>query len=285
MVSKIFQSLYAHSSRGSIYHFLSRVMGMLNTCMVMPQGMTVRIGKHRMSPGSVDRILAIWLWKWGLLEGYETFLLKHIVAKGMRVLDIGANIGYYSLIFAELVGADGSVYAYEPDPDNYVVLLRNIQLNGYRNIVAVPKAVSADNRTISLYKNNGNRGDHRIYESDDGVRTRITVDAVRLDDAFKPGTRFDFIKMDIQGAEVAAFEGMERLLQDNPGIRIVVELMPEQYSRSGHDVVLFLKQLTQLHGFRLNYIDESARKIVPVSDEELLRMCASGFSPNLYLYR
>jgi FkbM family methyltransferase len=69
-------------------------------------------------------------------------LFKGIVKEGMVVVDIGANIGYYTLIAAKLVGKSGIVYVFEPMPSNYECLCKNIEVNGYTNVVLIQKAVS-----------------------------------------------------------------------------------------------------------------------------------------------
>ena len=79
-----------------------------------------------------DRLIASFLWKFSILENYETGLLKQIVKPGMRVVDIGANIGYYTLLMARLTGPKGDIIAFEPDPDNYRLLTKNI--NDTRNL-------------------------------------------------------------------------------------------------------------------------------------------------------
>ena len=89
-------------------------------------------------------------------EPSETKTIKTHVKKGDVVLDIGANIGYYTLIFAELVGEKGKVYAFEPDPTNFDLLRKNVEINGYRNITLIQKAVSNKNGKISFYSKKTN---------------------------------------------------------------------------------------------------------------------------------
>lgn len=67
----------------------------------------------------------------GIYEEFETNIVKEEIKKGDIVLEIGANIGYYTLIFAKLVGEKGKVFAFEPDPTNFALLKKNIEINGY----------------------------------------------------------------------------------------------------------------------------------------------------------
>jgi len=153
---------------------------------------------HKMFLDSKDSLsLSIY----GIHEPLVTELVKKEIKKGNVVLDIGAHIGYYTLIFAKLVGEEGKVFAFEPDPTNFSLLKKNVEINGYKNVELVQKAVSNKNGKIKLYLSEENSGDHRIYNSHDG-RKFIEVEAIRLDDYFKNyNGAIDFIKMDIQGAE------------------------------------------------------------------------------------
>jgi predicted methyltransferase len=83
-------------------------------------------------------------------EESTTNLFRNIVKEGDVVVDLGANVGYFTLLTAKLVGRKGKVYAFEPEPRNYGYLLKNIQLNGYEHVVASQKAV-ADRPRLSNY--------------------------------------------------------------------------------------------------------------------------------------
>lgn len=78
----------------------------------------------------------------GIWEAWETELFKKVVKEGMVLVDIGAHVGYYTLIGPRLVGNNGVVYGFEPDPGNYELLCKNINMNGSTNIIPVQKAVS-----------------------------------------------------------------------------------------------------------------------------------------------
>jgi hypothetical protein len=101
-------------------------------------------------------------------EPYLTKLVMDLIRPGDVVVDVGAMIGYYTVIFARLVGADGTVYAFEPDPENFAILEENVSLNGYSHVRLERAAVSDRAGTGRLYLNTSNRGDHRIFDSSDG---------------------------------------------------------------------------------------------------------------------
>ncbi len=120
----------------------------------------VEVEGSRMYVHTEDEPLGRSLITLGSYERYETNLFKSMLTPGMKVIDVGANVGYYTLIAARAVGPTGRVFAFEPDPGNYELLLRNIELNGYRNIVASQCAVTGEASQIRLYidkKNFGNR--------------------------------------------------------------------------------------------------------------------------------
>lgn len=209
-----------------------------------------------------------------IYEPLETTLLKDNLRSGQTFVDIGANIGYYTLLAARIVGPQGRVFAFEPDPDNFQLLKKNVETNGYSNVVLVPKAVSNHTGQTLLYLNPLNRGDHRLYDSSDGRRS-ISVELITLDDFFKVlEPTVHFIKMDIQGSEAAALTGMKKLLQLNSKIKLVSEFWPGGLKRSGIDPRVYADQLIGL-GFQIQEINERDGKLLPVHLDELL----NRFSP------
>lgn len=207
----------------------------------------------------------------GIYEPFETELIKKEIKPGDVVLDIGANIGYYTLIFAKLVGGNGKVYAFEPDPTNFTLLNKNVEINGYENVVLVPKAVSNRSGKLKLYLSETNKGDHRIYNSYDG-RKFVEIEGVKLDEYFKDYSgKIDLIKMDIQGAESIALQGMSELLKKNKSVKILSEFCPLYLKGAGTEPSEYLKLLLE-HGFKLYEINERKKKIEPKTPEELLNI-------------
>ena len=205
----------------------------------------------------------------GSYEEFETELVKKEVQREDVVLDIGANIGYYTLIFAKLVGEKGKVYAFEPDPTNFKLLKKNVLINGYKNVIFVQKAVSQKNGIVKLYLCDDNKGDHRIYDSGDD-RHFLAIESIRLDNYFCGKNRkINFIKMDIQGAEGLALQGMTDILKRNDELKIISEFWPIGLKRSGTTPFSFLKLLLD-HGFKLNELNEKNKMIIQITRQELL---------------
>jgi len=241
----------------------------------------IRVGEHRMYANSIDRIVALVFWKFSLLEGFESKTVRSIVKEGMVAVDVGANIGYYTLQLAKLVGPSGKVYAFEPDYGNYSLLIKNIKANNYKNIVPIQKAVSDKTGKAKLFFCEEHRGDHRIFDSGDGRRS-IEIETVALDDFFPEGERIDIIKLDIQGSEYLALSGMEKLARRQKGLVIISEFSPNLLAKCGVSPWEFIKKISDL-GFTLQFINEEKKAIETIKGEELISMCKNNKYVNLFL--
>lgn len=229
---------------------------------------SVRVGNHTMF---LDKRDSLSLSVYGKIDSLETEILKKILKKGDVVLDIGSNIGYYTLIAADCVGETGQVFAFEPDPSNFDLLQKNIRVNNYSNVTLVQKAVANENGSTKLFLSTFNNGDHRLYDSSEG-RDSIIIDVVRLDDFFADFKRpINFIKIDIQGAEEKAFQGMKNLLQNNQELNMIVEFWPYGLNLFGTDPEIFLKNLNQ-YNFNVYHLDEETESLQPLNREALLAM-------------
>lgn len=204
-------------------------------------------------------------------EPVETELVKREVKKGDIALNIGANIGYYTLILARLVGQEGKIYAFEPDPDNFALLTKNVEINNYQNVILEEKAVSNRTGKGRLYLSKYNKGDHRVYDCYDG-RGSIEIEVTRLDDYFKGyNGKIDFIKLDVQGAEGGVIQGMLSLLEKTKNLKMLTEIWPPGLEKFGTGFKKYLRLLLE-YGFKLYYINEEERKIEPITISQLLRI-------------
>lgn len=205
-------------------------------------------------------------------EKFETELFKSLIREGMVVVDIGAYAGYYSLVAANLVGEEGKVYAFEPNPENYVLLLKNLEMNRYKNVTPAQKAIADRNGKTRLFLALENKGDNRLFDSKDG-RESIIVDVTSLDDFFKERDyHVDVVKMDIQGSEMAALKGMTKILEKNDDLKILSEFWPSGIRMSGASPEEFLKKLMEF-GFELYHVDEKRKLIEPIDVTRAMEMC------------
>lgn len=198
----------------------------------------------------------------------EIELLKQIIKNGDTVLDLGANIGVYTLIFAKLVGKSGHVFAFEPDPTNFEILKKNILVNKHENVILENKAVSNKEGNLKLYLSTENNGMHRIYPSK-WCKESIDINSIKIDNYFNKNQKIDFIKLDIEGAEYDALLGMESIIQNNENIVIFIEFVPtslEEHGTNPEKVIDFFIN----HKFKIFKINNIAEKKEEISKEELL---------------
>lgn len=206
-------------------------------------------------------------------EEFETEIFKQNIKKGDVIVDLGANIGYYSLIAANLVGDKGKVYAFEPDEKNFQVLRKNIQVNNYKNIFPVKMAVSDKTGNVKLYISPENKGDHRIYDQKAGRET-VTIKSTTLDEYFK-NQKVDLIKMDIQGSELDALKGAKKLINTNKNIKIITEYQADLLEANKSRPIDFLNLLTDLK-FKLFDINQNINKLNKITIKELTKLYPSA---------
>lgn len=226
-----------------------------------------------------DRLLAALLCKYSLSGGAEAAAYRARVKPGMTVVEIGANVGFFTLLLAQLAGEGGRVLAFEPDPENFRLLRKNAA--GRPNIDCRQAAVSDRAGSLKLFVSEENRGDHRVYDCGEG-RGCVEVQAVTIDEALGPGGRAGFIKMDIQGAEFPALLGMERTIRNSPGLSMLCEFTPGLMRKCGSSPEAFLAKLLEL-GFRLSYLAPGGPRAA--SAGELLALCPGEKYVNLLLER
>ncbi len=148
-------------------------------------------------------------------KGEIGFILRHI-KPGQRIVDVGANIGFFTLLCARQVGPTGQVWAFEPGPQSFALLSTNVSINGYNNVVVENSAVADASGRVDLFVCRSGESDNRIAGTllDYEQRDRVNIRCVALDDYFgKVDAPIDFIKIDVQGAETLVFRGMENMLR------------------------------------------------------------------------
>ncbi len=176
---------------------------------------------------------------------------------GDVVLDIGANVGWYSLLFEKLSPDGVDVFAFEPDPLNFELLKHNLRLNRSTRVSPVQKALAAGEGVQRLYKHaDSNLGRHSLLQLQD--EASIDVKTISLDgfwDAMELGTRTPrFIKIDIEGYELLALKGAERVLERCPAL--LVEFSPEYMGLGGFDPADLISLLTG-HGYTPHAVGRS----------------------------
>ena len=175
-------------------------------------------------------------------------ILTKETKKGMTALDLGANIGYVTLILAELVGNTGQVYALEADPKNFKILSKNINTNGYNHFV-YPYHLGGSNKTGNLRFYQSAHSNLGSMHKTEHANYSVDVPVTTMDDFFKDKELPNFIKMDIEGHEVEVLEGMYQTLKNSrPPVKLLMEVHAEFYSET-HSLELQLRRLLEL-GFK-----------------------------------
>lgn len=197
------------------------------------------------------------------------YISNYILFKeGDVALDIGANIGWYSLLLSNVMPDNTVIYAFEPDPLNFKLLNNNIELNKRSNIVAVNCAVSNKNEIKKLYQySNRNLGRHSLLDINEGEY--VEVEAVVLDDYILSKeldvSRVKFIKIDVEGYEYFALSGASNVL--NHVDTVISEFVPRHMKKGGVDPKLLIDLLSE-KGLVSHVLRDG--KLLPISVDELL---------------
>jgi len=211
-------------------------------------------------------------------EGKLTKLARKFLKNGDIVLDLGANIGFFTCLYADIVGEEGHVFAFEPEPHNFSLLKKNIEINGYRNVTVEQLAVAEKTQKTKLYLSK-NPVDHSIYFRDYDPRETIDIQAISLDDYFKDSNIvINYVKSNMQGADFPAFLGMTELIKKSEKIIMTVEyypqlirdakLQPDEFIKKLHN---FGFKLYDLGGWNTNKIKiENLKEITKESSNSLL---------------
>ena len=196
-------------------------------------------------------------------EPQVTSLFKSIIKKNMAVIDVGANLGYYTLLAAKLVGKNGKVISFEPDPLAFKGLKKNVQMNKCNNVEIFNLAVSDKNEKRAFNSDiDGLGGSAFLYEYNIQTKNNIIVDAISLSSFLhdKP----DIVKIDVEGAEVEVIKGLGRLLDED--IKIICEVHPNLLSSMGYKVSE-IEEILYKHNFMIYVIKDDGLFFYPEIDK------------------
>lgn len=179
-------------------------------------------------------------------EPIETKIIKDLVKEGDVVVDAGANIGYYTVLLSRAVGPTGKVYAFEPNKESFNLLKRNVKENDCNNVVLINKAISNKEGEIKFYVNENDKASSSTLEETKHLGTEVIVNCTTIDKEVAESV--DFMKMDIEGAELDGLIGATKLLK-NCG-KMVLEVPEER--KDFEDI----KQLLSENKYRIKRLDE-----------------------------
>jgi FkbM family methyltransferase len=223
------------------------------------------LGRYKMFLDTKDVGLSPHLMLDGYWEMWLTEALAQTIKPGMLVVDVGANLGYFTLLMAELVGPGGAVHAFEPNPKIADRLTKSVDINGFYGRVTVHRDPlgSHDGADVVLAVPEGEpKNAHILWNSNATDAIHLTM---RRFDSFPELLGADVIKIDAEAAELDIWHGMSGLLQrrDKPLI-IFLEFASARYQDPG----AFLDEITAA-GFDLAEVDLK-KGILPKSRAEIL---------------
>ncbi len=186
-------------------------------------------------------------------EETESKWLLNTLSTPVTFIDIGANIGYYSILVAGQNGQN-NVYAFEPSAKNFERLTNNINLNKLQNIITVNKAIGNKNEAVKLYHTEDNNAGMHTLNAQNNIYE--TVQQIILDEWVTQQNigAINYIKMDIEGAEMQALQGMQHILTTQKPT-LLIEIANEHLSR-------FNTNSAAIHAF-LQQFGYVAKKINP----------------------
>jgi FkbM family methyltransferase len=233
------------------------------------RALTRTIWGHKMIVNTQDVSLTPHLLLDGYWELWITEFLLNRVKPDTVMIEIGANMGYYTMLVAARLGEQGKLYAFEANAEMCELTFRNLEINGLLDRVQVlNKAVCSQNQKVKLSQFKYHMGGSTLLSFPEQIAEGwhdqveyVEVDGVSLDEFFgKTSPKVDLIKIDAEGSEAMIFKGMKHLLAANPQIEIIFEFLPRSIQVGGDDPESFLKSIEE-QGFNLYEISGS-RKLV-----------------------
>lgn len=228
-----------------------------------------------------DYIVSPGLLATGCYEPELTTLMPRLLSPGGTMVDVGANVGYYSVLASSVVGADGFVVAFEPHPDLARLTAVNLVINHMRASCHVERSAAHDEAAELEFFVRGRFGansslgpvtDGELDELGDTQRT-ITVPAVEIDAVLAELDRtaaVDLMKIDVEGAEVGALRGARRTISESRP-RIVLEWAPAQQRQAGHTPAELVDHLDGLD-LDMAVIEAPTGDLTPISGTALLEI-------------
>ena len=208
-------------------------------------------------------------------ESFETKIFESQLKSGMRVLDLGANIGFYTLLASSKIGNSGRVFAFEPSPKNLKLINLSLKENSFSNVTVIDAAISDFVGKSFLHLSPYYNSEHSLfnyhyssgkYHTLDKIMINVTTVDQTLSDV--GDHTVDLIKMDIEGSESKALKGMQKTIEKNEHMILITEFWPKGFENANSEPGDFLNELSTF-GFKLHHIDEIKEQVYPVTVNEM----------------
>lgn len=211
-------------------------------------------------------------------EPFETEVFRRLCRRADFVLDIGANIGWYAVLASKLIGKEGRLVCFEPDPYNHALLRRNIaRCTDAPATQLRHEAIGDSTGSIRLFLSSTNLGDHRIFD-DGSDRVSIEVPVSTLDTFLDGETHLpDIVKSDTQGSEAKILSGARKLLANGWRPVLLLEFWPFGLTGSGDDPMALWDALEDL-GYSIYEVSEARPTLVQLNRQELCSRIATDIT-------
>ena len=243
IVSRAKLRLYSRPALDEAWYLLNYYLRPSRSCTKRIQGAKMRLDLN--DPG-ISRDLFLY----GHREPECTRIYREELAPGMHVLDIGANVGYFVFIGAQVVGPQGKIYAVEPAPKNFERLKVNLALNTLAPQIETFNMAVAD-RVGKVRFALAEASNHHCLAVEGSDAESIDVDATTIDELIGD-RRVDMLRMDTEGSEWVILQGMRGLLARGTPLKMFVEVHPKLIRQYHGDIEEWLRILAAA-GFRVKY--------------------------------
>jgi FkbM family methyltransferase len=223
------------------------------------------------APGNEWRMSAYHAFR-GPMEPGVSKLFRTLIGPGSVVVDVGANVGVYTLLAAKVLQGSGKIYSFEPTPRTYRILRENVQVNGFLELGIVDlHQMAVTDRTGAARLSTFSRDcGHNTLFKDRQADGEIEVATTSLDEILCAQERIDLIKIDVEGAEPLVFRGMKNLVERNPRVHIILEFAPVHLRRAGFDPCSVIAEF-HAAGFEIRRIDDVNGDLRPVASAQLVQ--------------
>jgi FkbM family methyltransferase len=220
-----------------------------------------RIYDYRLLLDGDDPGICRQLIRLGRREAEQRFIVHNTLRPGMRVLDLGANVGYYTVMMARLAGPLGHVYAVEPHPANFRLLEANVALNGIKGRTTLQHVAIGTRDGVQPLWATDHSNWHSFHKPEIDLKLEwlrkyqrkvvghIDVETRTLDSYLADKPPIDYLRMDLEGYEI---EILRNLPANRP--HVLFETHPEFYARGGEDMRAVLEDLCLRRGFQIHLL-------------------------------
>jgi len=220
-------------------------------------------------------------------ESEASKIMLDFIDPNDQILEIGANIGYYVLLESYILKRQGKIYAIEPDPKNFKLLKKNVEINELNNLVKLYNIAISDKKGKADFYISKNSNLHSLLiKKNNSAKNKIVVDTITVDEFLINKPDVNFIRMDIEGYECKIISGLNSFLQKSGKLKLFIELHPHLVKTE--EITMLLQTLKE-NGFGVYKAvsrDNTLRKILKQtivekkSINELIKNAQNGFFEN-----